>query len=233
MLSAQRQTVLGATRSRPSRVLCGDQPRAEAPANPSWEDPAIPSCALMLLLLVDAGPASTVLAADLDGDGQGDTLSFHVAQDGTRGFLQLTLAGDATPHTSPIYPAWKAVAGRLDRTAADLVVLGTWTRKGTRPGEPPRRSIWVVAFEGGRWVERWRGSALARPFDDFTLEDIDGDGQAELVVRECEGAAPGFTAYTWQGFGFAGRARLLAPCHDHAITGQRQRLSGGRPWKYD
>jgi len=192
-----------------------------------------------LIALLTAGstpePARTELVADVDGDGRADRLTFHVAADGMRGFLEVVPASAGTSRTSPLYPAWKATPARLD-AARDAIVLGTWTTKRTRPGEPPRRSIWVVAFEGDRWIERWRGSALARPFVDFTMRDLDGDGRDELVVRECEGPSPGYAAYAWQGFGFAGRARLAIACDDNDAGDprwERLKLRGGRLWLDD
>jgi len=181
---------------------------------------------------------ATVLTADIDGDGHGDTITFHADAARGRGFVHVTSthgALAARPSTSPLYPAWKADAGRIDGSGRDAVVLGVWTTKHTRAGEPPRRTIWVAALDGARWVERWRGSKLARPFDDFAVRDLDGDGTAELVVRECDAGAPqGYTAYRWQGFGFAGVARLRDPCDAEAVPAwHRLRMSGGRLWLDD
>lgn len=198
----------------------------------------MPPSTLLIAILLAAGPSpapvQTPLVADLDGDGHADRLIFHGAADGTRGFLEVASARGDAPSASPLYPAWKAVPGRLDGTH-DAVVLGTWTTKRTRPGDPARRSIWVVAFEHGRWIERWRGSALARPFVDFSMRDLDGDGRDELIVRECDGPSQGYAVYAWQGFGFAGRARLTNPCGDEDAgrAWERLRLQGGRLWLDD
>lgn len=195
----------------------------------------MPFSALLFVILATSNAPDTgeLPGADLDGDGHADQLTFHGAADGTRGFLQL-VPGAGGSHTSPLYPAWKAVTARLERGARDQVVLGTWTTKRTRAGEPPRRSIWVVGFDGHRWVERWRGSALARPFEDFTVADLDHDGLTEIVVRECGGPVEGFAAYAWQGFGLAGRGRVRAPCVDgEAPRWERLRLEGERLWLDD
>ena len=180
----------------------------------------------LVLALAAVEPMGDRLEGDLDGDGQAEVFAFYAANDGMRGFVRHPVA------TSPVYPAWKAIAGRLAGEEKGVVVLGTWTHKRTRPGEAPRRSVWVVALERGRWVERWRGSMLARPFEDFTLLDLDGDGADELVVRECAGGGEAFTAYRWQGFGFDGIARGIGrrgACRDE-IDWRRLRMTGGRLW---
>ena len=200
----------------------------------------MPIGALMVVLAMlaqeAAGGARTWLAADLDGDGRREAMTFFAGRDGARGFVHLD-AGSVgyAPPTSPIYPAWKALAGRLAGDAKDSVVLGVWTTKGTRPGEAPKKTIWVIGIERGKWVERWRGSRLARPFDDFDVRDLDGDGVAELVARECGAgrASEGFTAYRWEGFGFAGVARLAEACDARPIPWTRLRLDGGRLWLDD
>lgn len=184
------------------------------------------------ILLIAAHLASSALAADprglaladadLDGDGLPDALTFYAASDGTRAFLHVTSrAGPLAkvPQTSPLYPAWKAAPGRLDADGPDRIVLGTWVKSRQDPRAPPRRSIWVVGLDlRGQWVELWRGSRLQRPFSDFAVVDLDGDGPAELVVRECPGdGRGGFTAYRWSGFGFVGVGRLASPCRDNEV----------------
>lgn len=164
---------------------------------------------LMSLVAIAFAILPTHLVADLDGDGARESVEVYVGPAGDKVFLRRDGPGAAT---SPVYPAWKALAGRLEGEPGDLVVLGAWTTKRVRPGAPARRTIWVVGFERGRWFERWRGSALARPFDDYTLRDLDGDGDVELCVRECAGPRPGLTAYRWNGFGFSGVARVAGPC---------------------
>ena len=166
----------------------------------------------LLALAFALVPDPTRLFADLDGDGVREVIEAFVGVDGDKVFLQRGERGAIDARTSPVYPAWKALAGRLEGEIVDLVVLGAWTTKRVRRGEPPRRTIWVVGYDRGRWFARWRGSALARPFDDYTLRDLDGDGDVELCVRECGGPRPGLTAYRWNGFGFTGIARVAAPC---------------------
>ena len=203
----------------------------------------MPFIALVLVLSLEAqtpeGVIATALTGDVDGDGQADTLTFYGDAAGTHGVV-------AGPVTSPVYAAWKADAGRLSGDGRDSVVLGVWTNKRTRPGEPMRKTIWVVGLEHGRWVERWRGSMLQRPFEDFALVDIDRDGFDELVVRECNDRFQGFAAYRWQGFGFEGVARLAAPCIGEfdelraqpdavrpSANWNELRLDGGKLWRDD
>lgn len=186
---------------------------------------------ILLALATLAGHATPtpapaeVLGADLDGDGDPELVRFYLGPDGSRGFL---VRGEVV---SRIYRTWKALPGRLPGARGDVIVLGIWTTKRIREGEPPNKTLWVVGFEHGRWVERWRGSALARPFEDFALIDLDDDGYEELVVRECEGVArPGLSAYRWSGFGFDGAGRMPWPCGDDSIAWSELRLAKGRLW---
>ncbi len=176
--------------------------------------------------LLRTGILATRLVADVDGDGHDDALTFYGDAAHSHGVID-------GPVTSPVYAAWKADAGRLSGDTRGSVVLGVWTKKRARKGEPMRKTIWVVGLEDGRWIERWRGSMLRRPFEDFALVDLDRDGFDELVVRECNDRFTGFAAYRWQGFGFDGVARLGAPCADKDVDWNELRLDGGKLWRDD
>jgi len=67
----------------------------------------------------------------------------------------------------------------------------------------PAMRPFFYRWEDGDLAPVWRGSRLARPFDDYRLADLDGDGRAELV--SVEALADGgrlICVYRWRDFGF-------------------------------
>ena len=62
---------------------------------------------------------------------------------------------------------------------------------------------YFYSWKNGRLEPLWRGSRFAYPFLDFRLEDLDGNGIDEVIVREkIQGGAVREGVYRWQGFGF-------------------------------
>ncbi|MFO0750825.1 MAG: hypothetical protein U1F43_34920 [Myxococcota bacterium] len=157
-------------------------------------------------------PTTSDLHGDVDGDGRPDVLRFAGDAAGAHAVLSLE-RGRGAAWASPVYPAWKAALGPLERGAPALVVLGIWTTKHRHPGPAIQRTVWVLGWDAtsDHMVERWRGSALARPFDDFSVGDLDGDGQAELLVLE-HATSCQLAAYRWQGFGFTGLGKGPVAC---------------------
>lgn len=163
------------------------------------------------LLLSPTLGAPLRLEGDLDGDGQPDLIDWYQrrvndARGAERGFLRITIAGRA--YVSVIYAAFKARVGDLDGDGRDEIILGVWLSTPRHDEPQPHRAVWVLGFEG-RLVERWRGSALARPLLDFELS---ADGRRLFALER--GPALRLTSYTWTGFGFVGRGQgpsLLSP----------------------
>jgi hypothetical protein len=155
-------------------------------------------------------------AADLDGDGAPETVSAWFDAAGRRGVLVVT--GGAARWTSPLYPAWKVRLADLDGDRAAEVVLGTWSalrRPAGAVAPPARRSLWVLGWDGRALVERWRGSALPRPFEDFEVGPPaagDAEGAAQVVALERSAAGCARARYRWFGFGFTLVDRAAAPC---------------------
>ncbi len=197
-------------------------------------------------LAAGAAAPETVAAwatqTDLDGDGRAEQLAFYRDASGRRGFL--TVTGARGRWTSGVYPAWKATTGDLDGDGRAEVLLGIWTQR-RRPGRAnagPHRTVWVLAWERGALVERWRGSSLARPLVDFAVHDLDGDGRAELLALEREGAGRRLTAYRSTGFGLVGAGRSApleadaafdpncpSPCVAQAARRSAVRIAPGSP----
>lgn len=135
-------------------------------------------------------------------------LVVYLSPDGQRGFFTLERT-DAEPVISKSYPMWKHIVADLDGDGSDELLLGIWSHK-VRHDEPqPHKTIWVLSWEQ-RWVETWRGSALARPLSDFVTGDLDGDEKEELVSLERADGRWVLAVYRWNGFGFRGvKKRLL------------------------
>lgn len=172
--------------------------------------PALPLLALLFAATASAEPVpSSVLSADLDGDGSPERVSAFVVAH--RGFL-LVEVGDARV-TSPVYAMWKVAAGDVDGDGRAELLLGIWSTRHRHDEPDPHRAVWVVGWRGGDLQEVWRGSALSMPLIDFLVADLDGDGRAELLAleRSAEGACRA-NAYEYNGFGFSGVARAVLPC---------------------
>jgi hypothetical protein len=152
---------------------------------------------------VDAFPATL-------RPGQRHDVAVYLASDHSAGFLTITRQGPRW--TSALYPMWWAAPADLDGDGVDEIVLGIWSRTPRHDEPEPHRAIWVVAWNGRELVPLWRGSALARPLADAFVADLDRDGRAELLTLERAGAGCVLAAYAWNGFGFAGQARLSISC---------------------
>lgn len=142
--------------------------------------------------------------------GQRHRVAVYLAADQSAGFLTITRQGPRW--TSALYPMWWAAPADLDGDGVDEIVLGIWSRTRRHDEPEPHRAIWVLAWDGRELVPLWRGSALARPLADALVADLDRDGRAELLALERAGAGCVLAAYAWNGFGFAGQARLSISC---------------------
>ncbi len=69
-----------------------------------------------------------------------------------------------------------------------------------------RNHLFIFDLVGGRMKAVWQSSNLDRPNLDLALEDLDGDGQNELVTLEGSYSDPQrrqITAWKWNGWGFS------------------------------
>ncbi|SMC34466.1 hypothetical protein [Papillibacter cinnamivorans] len=58
-------------------------------------------------------------------------------------------------------------------------------------------------LKNGNLIPFWLGSRLSRPFDDYILRDLDGDGADEIIsIEELENGGRVLALYNWRGFGF-------------------------------
>lgn len=161
-------------------------------------------------------PADWSATAKLDGEAV--RISAWFDDDRTRGFFRVD--SSPAPWTSKLYRAWTAHLADVDGDGNDELLAGVWSDHRRHAEPDPHRTVWVLGWDGEKLVERWRGSALARPLVDFAARDLDGTGPDELVAYERGEEGCWLTAYQWTGFGFASGARAAVPCggqlHDDA-----------------
>lgn len=98
---------------------------------------------------------------------------------------------------------WKIMTGDVDGDGDEEIALGVYK-------ESPLHQImakrpFIYSFDGEKLSPFWRGSRLSKPFDDFILYDLDGDGICEIVSSEyLEEGSMVINSYKWRGFGFEG-----------------------------
>lgn len=98
---------------------------------------------------------------------------------------------------------WKIMTGDVDGDGDEEIALGVYK-------ESPLHQImakrpFIYSFNGEKLSPFWRGSRLSKPFNDFILYDLDGDGICEIVSSEyLEEGSMVINSYKWRGFGFEG-----------------------------
>lgn len=139
------------------------------------------------------------------------TLEVYFDEQRRRGFFKVR--SHRRNWTSEIYPMWKIKLADLDGDGVDQVVVGMWSRQ-MRHDEPlPRRTVWVLRWDGQRLVPEWRGSGLARPMRDFTIDDAPDGRIDELIAAERRDDECLSTRYRWTGFGFSEQTTELVECN--------------------
>jgi hypothetical protein len=147
---------------------------------------------------------------DLSGDGgRAEVAYLFQPYEGYAGLGYLQVAAPGWPvWTSRRYQAWGAWVGDVDEDGRLDVILGIWSFK-PRGEEPlPRKTVWVLSWDGVGFFERWRGSALSASVQGVTVADLDGDGVSDLIALEVMADTAYVKVYRWNEFGFVVRARL-------------------------
>ena len=140
-------------------------------------------------------------------------LEAYYSPDRTRGFLVLG-RGERGWASHP-YRLWKTVVADIDGDGTDEVIAGMWSSRRRHDEPQPHRTVWVLDLRDQRLVERWRGSALARPLIDYTVQQASGPD--ELVAFERAASRCYRTRYTWTGFGFAAEETELRSCDEQVF----------------
>lgn len=95
----------------------------------------------------------------------------------------------------------KAVAG--DINGDGIVEIGVCVYKTAVFHQAYAKRPFFYALNEGRLVPVWLGSRLSRPFKDYILTDLTGDGISNIAAIEYTGAGGcAVRAYAWAGFGF-------------------------------
>ena len=92
------------------------------------------------------------------------------------------------------------MAGDINRDGVTEVSLKVYKTAEYDP-EPAQRPFFFNVSRG-RLEAVWLGSRLARPFVDYTVADLDGDGYCELAALELARDGYLLAAYSWDNFGF-------------------------------
>ncbi|MGE5542415.1 MAG: FG-GAP repeat domain-containing protein [Bacillota bacterium] len=151
--------------------------------------------------VVGVFPRSACLA-DVDGDGEREFVVVTGSPLEEFGRRLTIVFSNRTPWTGlrDLHP-WKAASGDIDGDGLPELLVGVW--KQTRLDPVFDRRLFVYAWSEHGPAPKWLGSRLSRPFVDFEVEDVDGNGDLELVALELERSGVfSARAYEWSGFGF-------------------------------
>ena len=92
------------------------------------------------------------------------------------------------------------LAGDVNRDGINEVSLKVYKTAEYDPNPAQRPFFFNVSI--GKLQAVWLGSRLARPFVDYTLADLDGDGYDEIASIEMAQNGYLLAAYKWDSFGF-------------------------------
>jgi poly-gamma-glutamate capsule biosynthesis protein CapA/YwtB (metallophosphatase superfamily) len=135
--------------------------------------------------------------ADLDGDGQPETITLE------GGRLQVRQPDGGLAWESPTdWLVVDAALGDPDWDGRPDLVAIFW--KADKAGVL-RSHPFLIRQNGGRYEEVWGGSAVSEPIWEVEVTDLNGDGLDELVVLAMAPGGEGQTisVWEWHGWGFS------------------------------
>lgn len=147
--------------------------------------------------LVFSGGVFEAGAADLDGDGQLETVTLE------GGRLQVREPDGTLAWESPL--RWLVVDAALgdpnwDGRAELVAIFWKTDNAGVLRSHP-----FLIRQNGGRYEEVWGGSAVSEPIWEVEVTDLNGDGLDELAVLAMAPGGSGQTlsVWKWHGWGFS------------------------------
>lgn len=136
---------------------------------------------------------------DIDLDGTDEILILS----GYR-FIIMSFQGKAVQLYDRTYPnlkPWNVQCSDVDGDGKVEIALGVFKESEFHPIAAKRP--YIYDWDGETLIPKWRGSRLAHPFEDYTFQDVDGNGTDEIVAIEyLEDGRQAVHAYYWKGFGF-------------------------------
>ena len=151
-------------------------------------------------------------AADLDGDGQPETITLE------GGRLQVREPDGTLAWESP--QRWLVVDAALGDPdwdgRPDLVAI-FWK---TDQAGVLRSHPFLIRQNGGRYEEVWGGSAVSEPIWEVEVTDLNGDGLDELAVLAMAPGGSGQTlsVWEWHGWGFSQEWRSAPDAFENLRT---------------
>lgn len=134
------------------------------------------------------------------GEPYGDTLAVFEEYEIRRG-KSVPSAGPEFAFSLPDLKPFKVQAGDINGDGLPEIALCVYKTAKFHP-VPAKRPFFYDLADGGL-EPVWLGSRLARPFADYRLADMDGDGIDEIVSIEwLEDGDQVMAVYDWKGFGF-------------------------------
>jgi hypothetical protein len=98
---------------------------------------------------------------------------------------------------------WKVQTCDVDGDGAKEISVGVYKKTQFHPVMAKRPFIYN--YQDNRISPKWRGSRLARPFEDYIFADVDGDKKDELIsIEVLQDGQNLVNTYKWKGFGFEG-----------------------------
>lgn len=98
---------------------------------------------------------------------------------------------------------WKVQVSDVDGDKKKEISIGVYKESQFHPVKAKRPFIYN--WHGDGISPKWRGSRLARPFEDYIFADIDRDGLDEIIsIEVLKSGKKIINSYKWKGFGFEG-----------------------------
>ncbi len=150
----------------------------------------------------------SICISDLDNNGSSEILMVTGEKGDEYGEKLVILTLDGKLKEIYEYPIaqmnpWKVQTADVDGDGIKEISISMYKKTEFHPVMAKRP--YLYNWHDGSIFPKWRGSRLARPFEDYTFSDLDMDGMDELVSIEIlSDGREVLNVYKWKGFGFEG-----------------------------